>query len=82
MTGVACEVCRPMFRSTPAVHSDAHECEEGLADDYPLLGRRFAEQYREAGTIAVGGEPRILIVVEANRASSGVNAYLGLPCYR
>jgi hypothetical protein len=82
MTGVACEVCRPMIRSAPAVHSDAHECEEGLADDYPLLGRHLAQQYRAAGTIAVEGEPRILVVVEANRASSDVNAYPGLSCYR
>jgi hypothetical protein len=82
MTGVACEVLWPVIRSAPTVQVDARECDEGLGADYPLLGRCLAGQCREAATIAVEGEPRFLVSVEANRASSCVDAYFGLPCYR
>ena len=82
MTGVACDVLQPRIQLAPALRADARECEEGFAADHPLLGRHLAEQCREASTIAVEGEPRFLVFVDANRTLSGVDTYLGLPCYR
>ena len=69
-------------QSVPIIIADAREFEEGFVDDYPLLAQHLAEHYREAGTIAVEEEPRFLVFVEANRPSSGMDPYFGLPCFQ
>ena len=69
-------------QSVPIVLADAREFEEGFASDYPLLTQYLADEYREAGTIIVDEEPRFHVFVEAKRQPSGVDAYLGLPCFR
>ena len=69
-------------QSVPIILADAREFEEGFASDYPLLAQHLADEYREAGTIVVDEEPRFRVFVDADRQPSGVDAYLGLPCFR
>ena len=69
-------------QSVPVILADAREFEEGFASDYPLLAQHLADEYRKAGTIVVDEEPRFHVFVEAKRQPSGVDAYLGLPCFR
>lgn len=69
-------------QSVPIVLADAREFEDGFVSDYPLIARHLAEQYRQAGTIVVDGEPRVLVFAEARRESRRMDSHLGLPCFR
>jgi hypothetical protein len=69
-------------QSVPVVLADARDFEEGFVSDYPLLAKYIADRYRQAGTIAIDGEPRLLVFVDRQRQPTGVDAYLGLPCFR
>jgi len=75
-------LARLRSQSVPIILADAREFEEGFASDYPLLAQHLVDEYREAGTIIVDNEPGFHVFVEAKRQPSGVDAHLGLPCFR
>ncbi len=57
-------------QSVPVVLGSFDEYEGEFADDYPIVAAYLAEHYREAGTIAVDGEPRFRVLVESKRAAA------------
>ena len=66
----------------PVVLGSFDEYEGEFVDDYPIVAAYLAEHYREAGTIAVDGEPRFRVLVESEREPRRVDPTLNLPCYR
>ena len=75
-------VARLGEQSVPIVIGSYDDFEGEIVDDYPLMAKYVAEHYREAGAIAVDGEPRFRVFVERDRQPQGVDSTLGLPCYR
>lgn len=73
---------RLTHQSVPVVLADPREFEDGFVSDYPLLARHLADAYREAGTIVVDGEPRLLVFVDAHRQPTRMDPHFGLPCFR
>jgi hypothetical protein len=69
-------------QSVPIVLADARESDDDFLSDYPLMAERLGRDYRRAGTIAVGGEPGIVVLVEKRRAPRHSDPDLGLPCFR
>ena len=58
------------------------ELESDFVGDYPLLARRVAERYHEAGAIPLGDENRFRVFVENGRPVRGTDTFFGLPCFR
>jgi hypothetical protein len=56
--------------------------ESDFVGDYPLLARRVAERYHEAGSIPLGDEDRFRVFVENDRPVRGTDTFFGLPCFR
>jgi hypothetical protein len=55
---------------------------EEFIDDYALVAEYIAARFRDAGTIAVDGQPRFRIFVDASRPVRRTHPDLGLPCLR
>jgi hypothetical protein len=75
-------VMRLREQSVPVVLGSFDEYEGEFVDDYPIVAEYLAKHYRDAGTIAVDGEPRFRVMVESAREPRGIDATLNLPCYR
>jgi len=69
-------------QSVPIVLADDREFDDGFLDDYPLFAQHLESDYRQAGTIAVEGEPGYVVFVETRREPVHVDSELGLPCFR
>jgi hypothetical protein len=68
-------------QSVPIVLAEAEDFQEGFASDYPILAAHLRDRYREAGSIALEGDARILVFVEVSRTPTGTDPHLGLPCF-
>jgi hypothetical protein len=75
-------VARLRTQSVPIVIASYDEYEGEFVEDYPIVAQYLAGRYRDAGTIAVEGEPRFRVLVDSTRAPARTDAVLGLPCYR
>lgn len=69
-------------QSVPIVLADTRDFDEGFIEDYPLVARHIADHYRNAGTIDVDHEPRMRVLVQANREASRMDPHLNLPCFK
>lgn len=68
-------------QSVPVVVA-TDEFEQEFVTDYPLLARRVAERYHEAGAIPIGEDARFRVFVENDRPARRIDARFDLPCYR
>jgi hypothetical protein len=75
-------VMRLRKQSVPVVIGSFDEYEGEFVDDYPIVADYLAKHYRDAGAIAVDGEPRFRVFVESRREPLGTDPILNLPCYR
>ena len=73
-------LARLQTESVPVAIADAGEFEE-FEELYPLVARYLAERYRDAGSIAVDGTPRLRVFVAVDREPTRVDSELGLPCF-
>jgi hypothetical protein len=75
-------VARLEHQSVPIVLADDRELGDGFLEDYPLLAQHLATNYKDAGSIAIEGEPGYAVFVENRREPVRMDAELGLPCFR
>lgn len=75
-------VDRLRSQSVPIIIADAEDFEDGFASDYPIVARYVREAYRDAGTIAIEGDPRLKVMVLASRQPVRSHPVFDLPCFR
>jgi hypothetical protein len=75
-------VTRLQRQSVPIIVADAEDFEDGFVTDYPMVAQYVRDHYRDAGIIAVDGEPRLKVLVQAARQPVRSHPVFDLPCFR